>query len=123
MARTAGRGISGWEMQQLRAVSIRFAVVGLYLIFVPPSAALADPENGRRLADRLCSACHVVATDQRRARADVPPFSSIARGPDFNAQQLAFFLLLPHPRMPSLSLSRNDAIDIADYIKQLRNAN
>jgi mono/diheme cytochrome c family protein len=84
---------------------------------------LADPENGRRLADRWCSACHVVATGQRHARADVPPFSSIARGPDFDARQLAFFLLLPHPKMPSMSLSRNEATDIADYIKQLRNAN
>jgi hypothetical protein len=106
-----------------RSTRIRFAVVGFYLIFVPSSAALADPENGRRLADRWCSACHVVATGQRHARADVPPFSSIARGPDFDARQLAFFLLLPHPKMPSMSLSRNEATDIADYIKQLRNAN
>lgn len=106
-----------------RSTRIRFAAVGLYLIFVPSSGTLADSENGRRLADHWCSACHVVATGQRHARADVPPFSSIARGPDFNAQQLAFFLLLPHPKMPSMSLSRSEATDITDYIKQLRNAN
>jgi hypothetical protein len=107
-----------------RSTRIRFAVVGFYSIFVPSSAALADPENGRRLADRWGSACLVVATGQRHARADVPPFFEYrARGPDFDARQLAFFLLLPHPKMPSMSLSRNEATDIADYIKQLRNAN
>jgi len=103
-----------------RSTRIRFIVIGFYLICVPSSIALADPENGRRLAERWCSACHVVATSQRRASADVPPFSTIARAPGFNAQQLAFFLLEPHPKMPSLSLSRKEATDIADYIKQLR---
>jgi cytochrome c len=83
---------------------------------------LADPENGRRLAERWCSACHVVTTSQQRASADVPPFSTIARARSFNAQQLAFFLLEPHPKMPSMSLSRKEATDIADYIKQLRDA-
>jgi mono/diheme cytochrome c family protein len=105
-----------------RSTRIKLAVIGFYLICVPSSIALADPENGRRLAERWCSACHVVATSQQRASADVPPFSTIARAPSFNAQQLAFFLLEPHPKMPSMSLSRKEATDIADYIKQLRDA-
>jgi cytochrome c len=105
-----------------RSTRIKLAVTGLYLICVASSVALADPENGRRLAERWCSACHVVATSQQRASADVPPFSSIARAPGFDAQRLAFFLLEPHPKMSSMSLSRKEATGIANYIKQLRDA-
>ena len=111
------------SLMRRRSTRIRIAVIGFYLICVPSSVALADPENGRRLADRWCSACHVVATGQQRASADVPPFSTIARAPGFNAQRLVFFLLEPHPKMPSMSLSRKEATDIAQYIEQLRNAN
>jgi mono/diheme cytochrome c family protein len=105
-----------------RSTRISLAVIGVYLMCIPSSLALADPENGQRLAERWCSACHVVATNQQRASVDVPPFSTIARAPGFNAQQLAFFLLEPHPKMPSMSLSRKEATDIADYIKRLRDA-
>ena len=108
------------SLMRPRSTRIKLALIGFYLISVPSSIALADPENGRGLAERWCSACHVVATSQQRASADVPPFSTIARAPGFNAQQLAFFLLEPHPKMPSMSLSRKEATDIADYIKQLR---
>jgi mono/diheme cytochrome c family protein len=111
------------SLMRHRSTRIRLAVFGVWLICVPSSVALADPENGRRLADRWCSACHVVATSQQRASADVPPFSTIARAPGFNAQRLAFFLLEPHPKMPSMSLSREEATDIAEYIERLRNAN
>ena len=111
------------SLMRHRSTRIRLAVIGLYLICVPSSVALADPENGRRLAERWCSSCHLVAANQQRASADVPPFSTIARAPGFNAQQLAFFLLEPHPKMPSMSLSRKEATDIAQYIEQLRNAN
>jgi hypothetical protein len=39
--------------------------------------------------------------------------------PDLDANKLAFLLLSPHPNMPSLSLSRAEIEDIADYIATL----
>jgi mono/diheme cytochrome c family protein len=110
------------SLMRHRSKRIRLAIIGLCLMCVPSSVALADADNGRRLAEQWCSACHVVATTQQRASADVPPFSTIAHAPGFNAQRLAFFLLEPHPKMPSMNLSRKEATDIAEYIKQLRNA-
>jgi len=80
----------------------------------------ADPEHGLALAKRWCAACHVVSQEQRRASADVPPFATIARSPNFDARHLAYFLLNPHPKMPDLPLSRAAADDIAAYIATLK---
>ena len=85
------------------------------------SAALAaDADHGGDLAKRWCAGCHVVASDQKQASADVPPFAAIARKPDFSAEKLAFFLLDPHPKMPNFPLSRTEAGDLAAYIGSLR---
>jgi mono/diheme cytochrome c family protein len=82
-------------------------------------ARAADVGRGKALAERWCAGCHVVSADQQRASADVPPFSTIAQRPDFSPHRLAFFLLDPHPKMPNLALSRNEAEDLAAYIASL----
>jgi mono/diheme cytochrome c family protein len=82
-------------------------------------ALAADADNGKRLAQRWCASCHVVAPDQTTANADAPPFATIAKTPTFNAEKLVFFLLEPHPKMPSMALTRNEANDIAAYIGTL----
>jgi hypothetical protein len=58
--------------------------------------------------------------DQKLATDQAPPFVSIARMPAFDANKLAFLLLKPHPNMPSLSLSRIEIADIANYIATLK---
>jgi mono/diheme cytochrome c family protein len=80
----------------------------------------ADPQHGLALGKRWCASCHVVSPEQQRASADVPPFATIARSPNFDAKQLAYFLLNPHPKMPDLPLSRTAADDIAAYIATLK---
>jgi len=80
----------------------------------------ADPEHGADLARRWCASCHVVASGQTQASADVPSFASVARKPDFSPERLAFFLLDPHPKMPNFPLNRMEAGDIAAYIGSLR---
>ena len=87
---------------------------------IPDPASSADAMHGQELARRWCAECHVVAPDQRQASTQAPPFSAIARMPDFNANRLAFFLLDPHPKMPSMSLTRVEAADLAAYIASLK---
>jgi mono/diheme cytochrome c family protein len=84
------------------------------------SSFAADPENGRITANRWCSSCHVVQPNQRLATDQAPPFASLAKMPDLDANKLAFLLLKPHPNMPSLLLSRAEITDIADYIATLK---
>ena len=79
----------------------------------------ADIAHGRALAQRWCAACHIVSAGQKEASADAPPFATIAHM-SISAQALSYFLLDPHPKMPTLPLSRAAADDIAAYIKSLR---
>lgn len=80
-------------------------------------AAAADAEKGQTLARRWCAFCHVVAEGQRTGNPDVPAFASIGDRPDFDAGKIANFLMSPHPKMPDMSLSRDEAADLAAYIK------
>jgi len=81
------------------------------------SAYAADALRGETIAKRWCAACHVVSSAQQQGTAQAPPFSAVAGKPDFNETALAYFLLTPHPRMPDMNLTRNEAADLAAYIK------
>jgi mono/diheme cytochrome c family protein len=84
------------------------------------SALAADADNGKTLANHWCSSCHVVDHEQKLATDQAPPFAALARAPAFDANKLAFLLLKPHPNMPTLSLSRSEIADIAEYIATLK---
>jgi len=95
-------------------------IPGLFFLIavtaLPHAAAAADAANGEKLAKRWCAACHVVASDQKNGDTQVPPFSAIAMMPGFDAAKLALYLLLPHPKMPDMQISRDEADDLAAYI-------
>jgi len=91
-----------------------------FSIVLGSSALAAEADNGKTLANRWCSSCHVVDQEQKLATDQAPPFASLARMPAFNANKLAFLLLKPHPNMPTLSLSRTEIADIAEYIATLK---
>ncbi|MGY0571935.1 c-type cytochrome [Bradyrhizobium sp. RDM12] len=83
-------------------------------------SAVADPQHGKDIAKRWCSNCHVVESSQTNAIDHAPPFSQVARTPEFDQNHLAFLLLKPHPNMPSLSLQRSEISDLAEYIRSLK---
>ena len=88
-------------------------------VYSGPTSA-ADVSHGRQIARRWCASCHVVAANQRQSSTEAPTFASIARRPNFDAGRLATFLMNPYPRMPSMSLTRIEAADVAAYIGSLR---
>jgi mono/diheme cytochrome c family protein len=112
------------RITQEQPMRMTIAPLRLLLAFVAALSATpaiaADPDHGADLAKRWCASCHVVTADQAQASADVPAFASIARKPDFTPDKLAFFLLDPHPKMPSFPLSRLEAADLAAYIASLK---
>jgi mono/diheme cytochrome c family protein len=95
-------------------------VIAVALIEAVVAAFAADASNGRQLAQRWCSGCHLVSGSQTTASDQVPPFATIAKMPDFDAAKIALFLLNPHPKMPDMNLSRAEAADLAAYIATLR---
>jgi mono/diheme cytochrome c family protein len=82
-------------------------------------AAPADPTNGERLAKRWCASCHIVSADQTRGADNVPSFAAIAKTPGFSAENIGQFLLDPHPKMPDMQLTRDEARDLGAYIASL----
>jgi mono/diheme cytochrome c family protein len=90
-------------------------------IAVREAAVAADANQGKAIAERWCSGCHLVTAGQTTATTDkAPPFASLAKTPDFGAGKLALLLLAPHPNMPQLSLSRSEIADLAEFIRTLK---
>jgi mono/diheme cytochrome c family protein len=88
-------------------------------VLIPSAAFAKDPVRGEELARKWCASCHLVAPGQPRTT-EAAPFETIARSKDYTPQSPAFFLLDPHPVMPSMALTRAEASDLAAYIMSLR---
>jgi mono/diheme cytochrome c family protein len=106
----------------LRTAALSLLLLPLAALAQEPERKIprADPQNGAALAKRWCASCHVVSKDQTRGTDGVPSFAAIAARTDFSGEQLAFFLLNPHPVMPNMTLTRNEARDLAAYIAAQR---
>jgi mono/diheme cytochrome c family protein len=102
-----------------RLPAIRLLAV-LATVAASASVHAADADHGADLARRWCASCHLIEGTQKQASADVPSFAQIAQKADFTPEKVAFFLLDPHPKMPSFPLNRLEAADIAAYIGSLR---
>ena len=100
--------------------AFRSLLFGWCIITIATPSFAADPDHGKDIAKRWCASCHLVESGQTSATDQAPPFTYLARTPDFNADKLAFLLLRPHPNMPSVSLSRTEVADMADYILSLK---
>jgi cytochrome c553 len=100
--------------------SVAYYVTLLLLACASEATFAADANHGSTLAQRWCASCHVVSSAQRVEIDHSPSFASIAERPDFNAEKLAFFLLEPHPKMPDMALSRDEASDLSAYIAEQR---
>ena len=103
------------------AASMRAGIVvcALLAALSNGASASADKVHGERLARRWCAACHIVSADQKRGADAVPSFASIAKMPGFSPQNISQFLMDPHPKMPDMQLTRDEARDLGAYIASL----
>ena len=98
-------------MHRIAATLLSFTI-----LLAPGAAWAANAGNGKTLAERWCATCHVVSPVQKQATTQAPTFSEVAKKKHVDAPMLALFLLLPHPKMPDMNLSRAEAADLAAYI-------
>ena len=82
------------------------------------STLAADAENGRRLAQGQCAACHIAAPGQRQEVAQAPPFETIAGKYGANVELLGNAIRGPHPKM-NFSPTDSETGDLAAYIGTL----
>ena len=103
------------------AAGARLAALAFVLSYGISNAAAmpADAAHGEQLAKRWCAACHIVSPDQTHGADNAPPFASVARMPGFSADNIAKFLMDPHPKMPDMQLGRDEAKDLGAYIASL----
>lgn len=81
---------------------------------------LGDPTAGRKLANDVCAACHVVEPGlEPRSDIDAPAFPDLAKQPGITALSLRVFLQTPHERMPDLRLSPDETDDVIAHILSL----
>ena len=114
-------GFGGENSQHQRGVVLR-AFAGLAIATIWASIAAAAPAQldlGEKLARHWCASCHIVASDQKGGSDAAPPFATIARKPGFDGGKIAQFLMDPHPKMPDMQLSRDEAKDLGAYISSL----
>lgn len=112
-------------MQSARrsAEAVLAFTICLGLTGLPAKAGvLGEPAAGHALAKRLCSNCHIVGEDAAGATvsADVPSFTAIANLPDQSAERIAGRIVVPHPPMPQIELTRSEIRDLAAYVLSLR---
>lgn len=81
-----------------------------------------DAKTGKKVAEKLCVGCHIVGAQAAGATvpADVPSFARIANKPGQTAQAIAGAIVVPHPPMPQIQLTREEIGDVAAYILTLK---
>jgi mono/diheme cytochrome c family protein len=93
--------------------------LGVWASITGAAAMPADAARGEKLARHWCASCRIVANDQKSGADSAPPFATIARNPGFDGSKIAQFLMDPHPKMPDMQLSRDEAKDLGAYITSL----
>lgn len=93
-------------------------VIGLIVAFTQSAGAAGDPREGRRVAERWCSGCHVTGRSGRQSDT-APAFSALANDPKKSAEYLRTWINNPHPPMPNFNLTRQTVDDLAAYIRSL----
>jgi mono/diheme cytochrome c family protein len=106
----------------------RFWLAAVLLLLAVPLALAGitskpDPVEGKALAEKLCTNCHLVgsaAQQQQPANADVPSFPEIANIEGQSAGAITARIMMPRHPMPTIPLTKAELADLAAYILSLR---
>ncbi len=95
--------------------------LGACLAALPVLAQAQNVENGRALAERWCSKCHVVSAVAASGQSNgLPTFPGLAARKDMTSDKLKAAMNAEHSRMPDLQIGIRDQDDLAAYILSLK---
>jgi mono/diheme cytochrome c family protein len=92
-------------------------MLAVILGFWTANAWAGDLAEGARIAEQWCAECHVIGPRDKHGVAGVPSFEAIANDELKTPGYLRVFLMVPHPPMPTLTLSRQEIDDLITYIE------
>jgi hypothetical protein len=106
----------GDRVMSIRANTCGFLAV-ILIVSGGTSSGRADSRRGEWFAEKWCSQCHAIRSDQISANPSAPRFSDLAANPSISDASLrAFLRTTPHWSMPKLKLKSNDLNDVIGYI-------
>ncbi len=85
------------------------------------AAELGDAAEGLEYARQTCASCHAVGSAGGASPVrEATPFVEIANASGINRRALIVFFRTPHPTMPNLIVTGDDADDVIAYILSLK---
>jgi mono/diheme cytochrome c family protein len=104
-------------MSMLRGVAFTATLLLTGPSFAGTATPKPNPEKGRALAERVCATCHAISrTPGSPLAADVPSFYAIANKPGQTMEMIAGRIVIPHPPMPAVALTREEIVNVVTYI-------
>lgn len=109
-------------MNQIKAAAgFAFLLILTVWSLVATADGIGNPQRGIAYAQANCAACHAILfEDADSPNPDSPSFKSIADTPGITRTALSVFLQSPHPTMPNLIVTGEDADDLIAYILSLK---
>ena len=96
-------------------------LVGLLHVGTAEAEEIGNAQRGSEYAEKMCASCHAVRLQELESPvAEATPFKMIADKPEMTRLALKVFLQSPHPTMPDLMLSAEDADNVIAYILSLK---
>ena len=115
----------------LKSASINFLFYTLFglsvLFFVPitlaTAADLGNKDNGKMIAEQLCSGCHSIYNKGDSPFAKAPPFRDFLKkwSPESLAEALAEGIVVGHEAMPEFQFGPEVLADFLAYLSTLSN--
>ena len=97
-------------------------LLGISAGFAEESAPSPLEQQGRALAERMCSECHAIGKSGRSPHANAPAFRALDRRLELDGfmERLREGLMVGHPDMPTFRFTREDARAFVLYLRSIQ---
>ena len=108
-------------------MTLRLLLVNVFLVCLTGSTVaqlIGDADNGRILAEKVCSECHSLdALELDLPKRKAASFATIANTPGMTPLALSVWFRTPHREMPNIILSKDEQEDLIAFITSLKSTN